>query len=149
MQEPLCSSKMEFESAMEALSKRFGRFHLVTLSLISMIYIFQALFYLSYVFTTLRSDHRYGCSDQRAALLDVANARCTVQRPRAARAALLVGAGRDIVANRLQAAKPHEPKHPNATNRTEGDKTGRRFIACRPFSDRLVPRSIFNRQFAT
>lgn len=49
---------MEFESAMEALSKRFGRFHLVTLSLISMIYIFQALFYLSYVFTTLRSDHR-------------------------------------------------------------------------------------------
>ncbi|XP_026271624.1 organic cation transporter protein-like [Frankliniella occidentalis] len=49
---------MEFEPALEALSKRFGRFHLVTLSLICMTYVFQALFYLSYVFTTLRSDHR-------------------------------------------------------------------------------------------
>ena len=49
---------MEFEVALGALSSKLGRFHVATLSLVCMTYVFQAVFYLSYVFTTLRSEHR-------------------------------------------------------------------------------------------
>lgn len=49
---------MEFEEALDVLGRKIGRFHYVNLSLISLVYVFQAFFFMSYVFTTLRSEHR-------------------------------------------------------------------------------------------
>lgn len=50
---------MDIDKALEkTIGRKWGRYQSFTFPLISVPYIFQALFYLSYVFTTIRSDHR-------------------------------------------------------------------------------------------
>lgn len=50
---------MDVEVAMRAVTARLGRFHLVTCSLLSLVYVYQAMFNLSYIFTTMRSEYRW------------------------------------------------------------------------------------------
>lgn len=50
---------MDIDKALEnTIGRKWGRYQSITFPLISVPYIFQALFYLSYVFTTMQSDHR-------------------------------------------------------------------------------------------
>ncbi|XP_034251017.1 organic cation transporter protein-like [Thrips palmi] len=50
---------MDIDKALEkTIGRKWGRYQSITFPLISVPYIFQALFYLSYVFTTMRSEHR-------------------------------------------------------------------------------------------
>lgn len=50
---------MDVEAAMRAVTARLGRFHLITCSLLSLVYVYQAMFNLSYIFTTMRSEYRW------------------------------------------------------------------------------------------
>ncbi|KAE8737275.1 hypothetical protein FOCC_FOCC017264 [Frankliniella occidentalis] len=49
---------MDVESGLQAITARLGRFHVVLCALLSTAYVYQALFNLSFVFTTMRSEHR-------------------------------------------------------------------------------------------
>lgn len=50
---------MDIDKTIEGtIGRKWGRYQTITFPLISVPYIFQALFYLSYVFTTMRSDYR-------------------------------------------------------------------------------------------
>ena len=49
---------MDTETGIRAVTSKLGRFHAVYCSLLSLAYVYQALFNFTYVFTTMRSEHR-------------------------------------------------------------------------------------------
>lgn len=61
MQVLVFGGRMDIDKVLEkTIFRKWGRYQSFTFPLISVPYIFQALFYLSYVFTTMQSDYRQG-----------------------------------------------------------------------------------------